>query len=63
MPRRVDGAVDAAVGDLATTFATPAESAQLRRELLQIAFALIGLLQRRIARTAAPPGHAEDAAA
>jgi ABC-type amino acid transport system permease subunit len=30
---------------------------------LQIAFALIGLLQRRIARTAPPPGHAEDAAA
>jgi ABC-type arginine transport system permease subunit len=30
---------------------------------LQIAFALIGLVQRRIARTATPPGHAEDAAA
>jgi ABC-type arginine transport system permease subunit len=30
---------------------------------LQIAFALIGLVQRHIARTAAPTGHAEDMAA
>lgn len=30
---------------------------------LQIAFALIGLVQRRMARTAEPAGHAEDAAA
>jgi hypothetical protein len=30
---------------------------------LQIAFALIGLVQRHIARTAAPTGHAEDIAA